>query len=192
MKKNAWLCLFVSVLLVTSCSKRSPKLEPRTSVSPSSIDLAGITFYLTHEQLSNKLNMLRCSSSDPIVKKCRWNTTREDREGIFKGIDEIQFTLYRDTIQTIAVYYSQMLDVEYSNFDKAVQEKYAIFIGDLPLDTMNAEWAYDSLIVRFIPNRRKHWTGSMYTYTPVLEFQERVLYKRWIDDVQKQKVNALY
>jgi hypothetical protein len=32
----------------------------------------------------------------------------------------------------------------------------------------------------------------MYTYTPVLEFEERILYKHWMDDVEKQKVRALY
>ena len=193
MKKTAWLLLLVCVSLsVTSCRKKSLNLEPRIPLSPRSIDLAGVTFYLTHEQLSGKLNMLRCSSSDPVVKKCRWNTTRGDREGIFKGIEEIEFTLYRDSVQTIAVYYSQLLDAEYDNFDKAVQQKYATLIGNLPPDTANIEWPYDSLIVKFMPNRRKHWTGSMHTYTPVLEFQERMLYKRWIDDVQRQKTDALY
>ena len=136
--------------------------------------------------------MLRCSSSDPVVKRCRWTTTKHDREGVFKGIEEIQFTLYRDSVQTITILYNQMLDIEYKKFNQAVHQKYANLVGDLPVDTLNAEWLYDSLLVKFTPNRRKHWTATMYTYTPVLEFQERMLYKRWIADVEKQKVYALY
>ncbi len=193
MKNIILLCISLSLLFAeTSCKRKVQKSETRTSLSPSSVNFAGITFYLTHEQLSSKLNMLRCSSSDPIVKKCVWRTNQNDREGVFRGIDEIQFTLYRDTVQTITLYYSQMLDIEYKNFNQAVQEKYSNHVGDFSLDTVNTEWTYDSLIVRFMPNRKKHWTNSMYTYTPVLEFQERMLYKRWIDDVEKQRVNALY
>ena len=187
------LCLCLALFFGgMACKKRAPKPEPHASLSPSSINLAGLTFYLTHGELESKLNMLRCSSSDPIVKKCRWSTTKRDRDGVFKGIDEIQFTLYRDSVQTITVYYTQMLDADYKNFDEAVHQKYASLTGDFTLDTVSAEWSYDSLLVKFMPNKKRHWTATMYTYTPVLEFQERMLYKRWIVEVEKQKVNALY
>ena len=182
------LCLF---LALNSC-RQAPETELRPPLSPGSINLAGLTFYLTHNQLSGMLNMLRCSSSDPIVKRCRWSPSRKDREGLFKGIDEIQFTLYRDSVQTITIYYTQMLDIEYKKFDEAIHQKYAVSKGNLPLDTANVEWSYDSLIVRFTPNKKRHWTTTMFTYTPVLEFQERMLYRRWIDDVEKQTVTALY
>ncbi|HTK83398.1 MAG TPA: hypothetical protein VL633_14025 [Bacteroidota bacterium] len=182
-------------LFATSCRKGEAKTDPGHSLSPNSINLAGLTFYQTHSQLSSQLNMLRCSSTDPIIKKCRWSTTRRDREGAFKGIEEIQFTLYRDSVQSISITYTPMLDVEFKKFDQAIQQKYATVAPDphpdTP-DTITTEWVYDSLIVKLMPNKKRHWTGRMYTYTPVLEFQERMLYQRWIADVEKQTVVALY
>ena len=187
----------LSIMFVLSCNKHGPKGEraidetPR-SVSPFTIDIAGIKLYQTRKELEGRVSSLRCVEKDVDLALCDWRTTDKDRKGVYRGIGQIGFTFYRDTLQTIRVRYEQMLDAEYANFSAAVRTKYAFAVGDRIIDTTGDEWQYDSLEITLVPNRRQHWTGSVFTYTPELEFQERSLYHRWVESLGERKVKPIY
>ena len=85
-----------------------------------------------------------------------------------------------------------MMDLEYKGFESGIRAKYSRSSGNATVDSTTTVWQYDSLIVTLIPNRKPHWTGSLQTFTPVLEFQERTLYRRWMEDIEKRKVNPVY
>jgi len=198
MKTLLFCCVCMSFLFAFSSCKKSTRggadsktFMPR-KVSPRDIDLAGIKLYLTSAEVKRQLPALRCGKKDGDMVVCNWKTTEADRQRIFRGIDQIRLTFYRDTAQTIRVQYSQMFDVEYTNFEQAVREKYAYALGDRITDTIGTEWRYDSLGITLIPNRKQHWTGSVFTYSPELEFQELYLYKRWLEALGKEKLKTIY
>lgn len=188
MKNVALLSIFIACT-TWSCSERgtSPN-HPRQHLSPYSIELAGLTLYMSEQELVSRLPGLRYGSGNEGLVICRWRTDQSVKETPFRGIDAITFTLYKDSLQAIRIEYTQMFDVEYREFESGVRDKYA----SMPSDTVTLEWSYDSIRVALTPNRKKHWTGSIATFAPVLEFQERKLYGRWLEDLQRKKIRTIY
>ena len=190
-----WLVLLVCI---SSCKKTPPEehgsppdAEWRT-VSPHEVNLSGIRLYSTVGEINKLLPSLNCRNQADNIDVCNWKPTQAEQESTYLGISQVKFTFFRDTLHTIRVYYTQILDVEFTNFEKAVRAKYGYASGGKSVDTTGYEWRYDSLLITFTPNRKQHWTGTMFTYSPVLEFQERFLYQHWLDEVGQQKPKALY
>ena len=180
-----------------ACQREAPKVgdiinTARRNLSPHIVDISGITFYQSSQELKEKLHGMRCEEKDHETQICTWKAMKEDRESGFSGIDKIQFTFYRDTLQSIKLQYLELFDVEYVNFERGVREKYAYAIAGKLLDTTGTEWQYDSLKVILTPNKKQHWTGSFFAFTPVLELQERNVYRRWLDAIEKQKTKTVY
>ena len=197
MKYIVHCVLILTGLVLVCCNKEAPKVSDlinaaRRNVSPRTVDLAGIKFYQTREEVKNRLPFLRCETKDNNIDVCRWKTNNDDRRGEFKGIDQIKLTFYRDTLQTIEVRYSEMFDVEYADFDRSVREKYGYTIVGKLIDSTGNEWQYDSLKVSLFPNKKQHWTGSAFVFTPVLDFQERAIYRRWLNEMEQRKPQTLY
>lgn len=195
---RCYLILIACSVLITSCKhsppeeRASPSDEGWRTVSPREINLSGMALYATVEGIKRLLPSLHCLSQADDIDVCSWKPTPAEQESTFHGISQVKLTFFRDTLHTIQVYYSQILDVEFRNFEKAVRAKYGYMSGGKPVDTTGYEWRYDSLLITFTPNKKQHWTGTMYTYSPVLEFQERFLYQHWLDEVAQQKPKALY
>ncbi|MBI1803196.1 MAG: hypothetical protein HY033_02375 [Ignavibacteriae bacterium] len=183
-------CVIVFAILLFGCGKRSD--DKQRTISPQSINLAGVALYETISSLQALLPNLRCEQRDVDIKLCVWRPTEEERKQTFRGIDQLKLTFYKDTLQSIDIQYLQMVDMEYENFEQGIRTKYARYTGNPGIDSNTTVWQYDSLIVTLVPNRKPHWTGTLSTYTPILEFQERTLYKRWMENLEKRKVNPVY
>ena len=191
------MLLVGTIAFCTSCKRHSPGDVPKPppakrEISPRSIDLAGVKFYQTANETKARFPTARWEKKDNEIEVCSWRPTVEERDTLFNGIARLNFTFYRDTLQTIKVEYFQMLDVEYANFGKAVRQKYAYASADRISDNTATDWQYDSVGITLTPNRKQHWTGSLSTYTPVLEFQERYVYRRWLDAIQNRQVKTIY
>ena len=189
--------LVIMFLVIVACNKDAPKVSDlinaaRRNVSPHTVDLAGIRFYQTREEVKNRLPFLRCETKDNNIDVCSWKSNDDDRRREFKGINQIKLTFYRDTLQTIEVRYNEMFDAEYADFDRNVRDKYGYTIAGKLIDSMGNEWQYDSLKVTLFPNKKQHWTGSAFVFTPVLDFQERTIYLQWLHEVEQRKPQTLY
>ena len=192
MQAFSYRLIFGLVVLLAGCGKRSGDGDRSRTVSPRSVDIAGVTLYRTIDALQTFLPNLRCEQKDVDIKLCVWRPTDEERTQAFHGVDQLKLTFYKDTLQSVSVQYSQMMDMEYRNFEQSIRAKYARSTGIPSVDSTTTVWQYDSLIVTLVPNQKPHWTGSLLTYTPVLEFQERTLYRRWMEALEKRKVNPVY
>ena len=188
-----YMLSFGFMVIVAGCGKRPGNASDRQrTVSPQSVNLAGITLYETIDSLQARLPNLQCEQKDADIKLCVWRPTEDERAQSFHGIDRLRLTFYKDTLQSISAQYLQMMDLEYRNFEQGIRGKYSRPTGVPSVDSNTTVWKYDSLIVTLVPNRKAHWTGSFQTYTPVLEFQERTLYRRWMETLEKRKVNPVY
>ncbi len=187
--------VFVLTVLCLNCSRQHPQTSDlinavRRTVSPVAINIGGIKLDQSNGDVRSIFPLMQCESKGNSIDICRWRTTAEDRKGPFKGIYQLILTFYHDTLQTIEVHYAEMFDAEYVDFDRNVREKYGYAIAGKIIDSTGTEWQYDSLKVLLIPNKKRHWTGSAFVFTPVLSFQERMIYSRWLTEVEQRKPNA--
>lgn len=182
------LLVTAGCMLLSSCGKQSGDVPGPRALSPRDIHLPGIAFYMTPEEVSGRLAGLRCEAPEKTIRVCTWSP--DTRQDSFRGVSQLRLVFYRDSLHMISVRYAEMVDAEYVNFARAVREKYAPALQ--AADSAGAQWIFDSVSVSLTPNRRRHWTGSIDTYAPVLEFQERVLYRRWLQEVSGQKPKEVY
>lgn len=175
-------------LLIGGCSDKESKNPSREHLSPGAIDLAGIRFSLTKGEFQSRFPSMRCRSGDGDLEICVMSPRGSPDEDSFQGIEQINLQFFRDTLHTIQLEYGQMFDVEYRKFEAGVREKYA----RVPDDTTSFDWTYDSLRVTLTPNPRRHWTGSVATNNPLLEFQERTRYQSWIEGLRQRQIRRIY
>jgi hypothetical protein len=181
------------ILFAAGCGRHSGNdADPERTVSPHSVNLAGVALFKTFDSLQTLLPNLQCEQKDPDIRLCAWHPTDEEHKQAFRGIDQMKLTFYKDTLQSISAQYLPMMDLEYRNFEQSIRAKYARYTGVPSIDSTTTVWQYDSLIVTLVSNAKPHWTGSLLTYSPVLEFQERTLYRRWMEELEKRKVNPVY
>jgi hypothetical protein len=186
-----YIAFLIVAVVLAACSGKK-EFDKSFAVSPDDVDLAGIRFSLGKEALENQYPSVRCRSGEEGVITCTLTPAGDQRESQFPGVDEIKLTFFRDTLHTIRVSYGQMFDVEYKNFVSDVRKKYAYRTEDGDLDTVGMIWKYDILKVELTPNPKKHWTGSLMVYTPVLEFQQIAVYKRWLEALEQSKSKTIY
>src|ERR1041385_1481935 len=146
-----YLCAGLAVLIV-SCQTDAPKIGDiintmRRNVSPRSIDLGGIVFTKTREELAGLFPSLSCQKKSGEIEICSWKRSPKDPQNYFQRIAQIKLTFVRDTLKAIRAAYSEMLDVEYVNFERAIREKYAYAIAGRVIDSTGSNWQYDSLNV---------------------------------------------
>lgn len=202
MKLILWIFSFVICslpFLFTSCEKQQPEQKELSrsnriakSISPQIVDIVGIKFFQTSKDLKTRFPYLRCEKKSDELQRCSLQTTAEEREGDFHGIDQLQLTFYQDTLHNIKIQYSQMFELEYNDFEAGVRGKYAYRYENNSIDSSGNLWQYDSLSVTVVPNRKQHWTASVFLYTPVIEFQERTIYSRWLDALDRRKTKTVY
>ncbi|GEM_PF-4637510 len=161
----------IAVLLMLGAGCSADDTPSRRTLSWRDVDIGGIRFHAARTELQSKLRSIRCERKAYDTEICTWSP--KAREGAFKGIDRILLTIWRDSVHGIELRYGEMFDVDYRTFDKEMRRKYAGRQAAPGLDTVACEWRSDSLIVRLSPNRRQHWTGTFYVFTPTVEFQER-------------------
>lgn len=157
------------IMLIAGCSSDDSSL--RKGLSSRDVDIGGISFNSTRSGLRAKLNPMGCDTHGFEREICTW--LPKARHGPFQGIQKIVLTFFRDSVRGIELDYAEMFDVQYRNFNKEIRRKYAARHSFQGLDTLDCEWNYESVAVKFYPNRRQHWTGTFYVYTPALEFQWR-------------------
>ncbi len=186
-----YIAFLMFAVLFAACSGKK-EFDKSFKVSPDAVNLAGIQFSVGKEALENQFPAIRCRSGEEGVMTCTLTPTNDQRESQFPGVDEMKLTFFRDALHTIRVSYGQMFDVEYKNFLSDVRKKYAYRTEDGDLDTVGMIWKYDALKVELTPNPKKHWTGSLMVYTPVLEFQQTVVYKRWLEALEQSKSKKIY
>ena len=189
--------LFLLLCYLTACQKEAPKVgeiinSMRRAISPRSVDIGGIRFYQSRVDIEQVVPFRKCDDKGLETMECSWKRTPQDSKNFLEGIDQLKLTFFRDTLKTLRAEYGQMFDVEYVNFEKAIRSKYAYAIAGHVIDTSGNDWLYDSLKITLIPNKKQHWTGSFFAFTPVLEFEERTVVKRWLDEVEKQKIKKVY
>ncbi len=161
----------VVLLLVLGSGCSSDDAPSRKSLSWNDIDIGGIRLRTDRAELQSKFRSLRCERKGFETYLCTWSP--KARSGPFSGIDKVTLTFERDSLQRIRLSYKEMFDVDYRKFDKEIRRKYAGRQTEGGLDTVDCEWRYESVLVNLSPNRRQHWTGTFYVFSPTLEFQER-------------------
>ena len=91
---------------------------------------------------------------------------------MLEGLEEVQFRFEQNVVKGFTLKYGQLFDVMYRSVDSRVKEQFSPSEASHALDTILCTWKYDSLNVTFEPNRKQHWTGSFYVFTPVLKVSE--------------------
>src|SRR5258706_9796077 len=161
------------LLILCGCGPHgSPDYGDR-ALSPGGVNISGIRFSQTPEDLRALLPEAHCVRNAPETEICSWIPGQTDRQGGFRGVERVGCRVQHDYLRSIRVEYLEMLDVEFSVFDKQVREKYGYLPAAEGIDTLYIEWQYDSVAVSLTPNKRPHWIGQVSTYRPVLEFVKR-------------------
>jgi hypothetical protein len=166
-------CVLLSLFLLSSCGRNGADSSGGRNLSPDAINISGIHFSQTPQELRVLLPDVHCVRNTPESEICSWIPGESDRRGGFRGVERVGCRFQRNSLRSIRVEYLEMLDVEYTEFDKQVREKYGFIPAPAGPDTLFTEWQYDSVAVSLTPNRRPHWIGQVTTYTPVLEFVKR-------------------
>lgn len=81
----------------------------------------------------------------------------------------------RNVLSGFHIRYAQVFDVVFRRIDSEVKAQFAPPSGSQAIDTVDCAYTYDSLQVTFSPNRKLHWTGSFYVFTPVLDVREHLV-----------------
>ena len=162
-----------SLLIVCGCGRHGSGGSGDRPLSPDAVNVSGIRFSQTPQEIRLLLPDAHCVKNSPEAEICSWIPGREERRGGFRGVERLLCRFRHDSLRSIRVEYLEMLDVEFSAFDKEVRGKYGYVPAPEGLDTLFAEWQYDSLAVSLTPNKRPHWTGQVSIYRPVLEFERR-------------------
>ena len=173
------------VVLLNSCGKKesngissSPQRENISPVSPRHVLIGGIAFYQSYDEVTKRIRKLTCSTNYLGDKICYWKSSRADRNHGFENIDQIIFTFVRDTLHEMKVDYLTMFDVEFANVITTFKQTFGQPTVSGSSDSTQMEWHSDSLSILLVPNKRLHWTKSGYTFTPVIDYQERILRKQ--------------
>ena len=151
-------------LLLAGCS------SGHRNISPYEINFSGIRLYINKAQVLSIIPSLKCSPVNSNSDTCLWILSAQQRTGNLRSIEKIKFVFRDDKLKTFRIYYSQLLDFEFSNLEKNVRQQYSY-----PLkDTTATDWKYDSLRITLTSNRREHWTRKFRMFTPELEFREEI------------------
>jgi hypothetical protein len=189
--------LLIVCLLLAGCWSDAPRISEiidatRRNVAPSVVDIGGIRLRQSELEVKNVFPNMQCESKGNGVDVCTWKSAEEKGRKGFKGVERLKLTFYGSELQTIEVQYFEMFDVEYANFEQGVKNKYGYAIAGWLIDSSGNEWEYDSLKVILSSHKRPHWTGTMFVFTPALEFQDRTLYRKWLNEVDQRKSQTVY
>lgn len=173
------LAFCVVTLFLTGCNGETPRLgdmldRTRRNITPADINIAGITLQRTQQDLADQFRNLECQGIQVDESTCVWKNGQKPRSGKFRDIDELRFRFRKGRMIGFTVIYRQMFDVEYSNLISALRKSYSPAIGGQLIDTIGTVWSYDSVSLDLTPNRKKHWTGSLMVYTPILEIRRNM------------------
>ena len=146
--------------------------------SPRRIDIGGIRFYQSYREVISRVRPLTCSENYLGDRICYWRPDSYQKKHGFKGIDGIVFTFTRDTLHAMKVTYNEMLDIDYGFFNGKLKDMIGAPVTNASSDSSSIMWQSDSLVISMVPNRKQHWTKTVYVYTPVVEFRERILRKQ--------------
>jgi len=174
-----------SMLLLVSCGDDEPPPRKPTAApaaipyaSPHRIDINGIRFYQSRSEVVRRAGRLSCSENYLGDRVCYWRPDAYQKKHGFGGIDGIVFTFTRDTLHAMKITYDELLDVDYTFFDAKMRRMIGAPVTSAASDSSALMWQSDSLVINLSPNRKQHWTKTVYTYTPVAEFRERMLRKQ--------------
>jgi hypothetical protein len=153
-----------------SCGKKSSHNSTGgRDLTPSEVSFEDIHLNATKEEVSAKVQPLRCGKSGYSGEVCTWFPPKKLRD--LEGFEEVLISFKDEGVRGIEVKYAELFDLQYTRVNRTIRERYGPTGGtDIP-DSVTCIWKYDSLTVRFSPNRKQHWTGSFYVYDPVLNIQ---------------------
>ena len=173
------------IVVLNSCGKKesaeissSSRRENISTISPHQVQIGGIAFYQSYDEVTKRVRKLTCSTNYLGDKICYWKSSKGDRSHGFENIDQIIFTFVRDTLHEMKIDCLTMFDVEFANFITTFEQTFGQPTVAVSSDSTQMEWHSDSLSIILVPNKRLHWTKSVYTFTPVIDYQERVLRKQ--------------
>ncbi|HMD14643.1 MAG TPA: hypothetical protein VKI62_08465 [Bacteroidota bacterium] len=173
------------IVALNSCGKKESRettssslLEETPMVSPHKVHIGELAFYQSYDEVTKRVRKLTCSTNYLGDKVCYWRASKGDRSRRFENTDQIIFTFVRDTLHEMKMEYLTMFDVEFTNFLSIFKQTFGSPTVAGSSDSLQMEWHSDSLSIILVPNKRLHWTKSVYTFTPVIDYQERILRKQ--------------
>ena len=169
------LCIFFQLFLLAfgllSCGgKSSHNATGGKTLNPSDVVFEDIHMHATKEEVAAKVQPLKCVQSGYAWEVCTWLPPKKLRD--LEGYQEVRVSFKDDVVKGIEVRYAEVFDLQYNRINKTVRDRYGPPGGSDTPDSVTCIWKYDSLTVRFSPNRKQHWTGSFFVYDPVLNIQE--------------------
>src|SRR5260221_2097335 len=151
------------ILILCGCGHHGSLDYGDRALSPDAVNISGIHFSQTPQDLRALLPEAHCGGNAPETEICSWIPGSADRRGGFRGVERVGCRFQHDSLRSIRVEYLEMLDVEFSVFDRQVREKYGYLPVAEGIDTLYIEWTYDSVAVSLTPNKRPHWIGQVST-----------------------------
>ena len=143
----------------------SARQQSIASLSPHRVQIGGISFYQSYDEVKKRVRNLSCSTNYLGDTICYWKTTNGDSNRGFENIDQIIFTFVRDTLHEMKIDFLPMFDVEFSNFQAGIKQVFGSPTNIGSSDSSQIEWHSDSLNIILVPNKRLHWTKfGLYVY----------------------------
>ena len=155
--------------LVSCRSKSSNSATGGRDLSPEDVSFEDVELNAGKDEVSKKVQPLRCAKSGYAWEVCTWLPPKQLRD--LEGFEEVRISFKDNIVKGIEVKYAELFDLQYARVNKSVRERYGPFGGSDTPDSVTCIWKYEALTVRFSPNRKQHWTGSFFVYNPVLNIQ---------------------
>ncbi|MBI1806344.1 MAG: hypothetical protein HYR76_04755 [Ignavibacteria bacterium] len=144
-------------------------LQTQNNNSPRDINVGGIHLYQLRDNIKKQFPSMDCAKENNEKEYCTIRISRANRHGRFQDIDRLYFSFVHDTLRSIKLRYAQIFDIEYLNLVADLEKTYGSATSITP-DSSHYLWDSDSLNIILEPNRKPHWTGSLMTFTPLVEF----------------------